>query len=193
MICHIGNAEHRKHLLATTAERHGGIDILIQNAAVNPHTGPILETSESKWEKVFYINVHSTFFLTKEAVPYMEARGGGSVLFIATQGAYSPFSLFGAYCVSKTALLGLTKALVPQLTEKNIRVNCIAPGIFKTRFANVITSNDTLHNLGLSRTPMKRFAEPSECAGAASFLCSDDASFITGETVVVAGGMDSRL
>ncbi|XP_070549661.1 dehydrogenase/reductase SDR family member 4-like [Ptychodera flava] len=88
MVCHIGNAEHRKHLLATTAERHGGIDILIQNAAVNPYVGPILE-------------------------------------------------LLGAYGVSKTALLGLTKAVAQQLAEKNIRVNCLVPGIIKTRFAKL--------------------------------------------------------
>ncbi|XP_070549660.1 dehydrogenase/reductase SDR family member 4-like [Ptychodera flava] len=186
MVCHIGNAEHRKHLLATTAERHGGIDILIQNAAVNPYVGPILETTESQWEKVFHVNVHSTFFFTKEAIPYMEATGGGSILYMASGTAYVPFELLGAYGVSKTALLGLTKAVAQQLAEKNIRVNCLVPGIIKTRFANVITDNDTLHDLGLKATPMKRFGEPSECAGAASFLCSDDASFITGETVIVA-------
>ncbi|XP_070549648.1 dehydrogenase/reductase SDR family member 4-like [Ptychodera flava] len=123
----------------------------------------------------------------------MEARGGGSILYMASGTAYVPFELLGAYGVSKTALLGLTKAVAQQLAEKNIRVNCLVPGIIKTRFANVITDNDTLHDLGLKATPMKRFGEPSECAGAASFLCSDDASFITGETVIVAGGMHFRL
>ncbi|XP_070549647.1 dehydrogenase/reductase SDR family member 4-like [Ptychodera flava] len=194
MICHIGNAEQREHLLATTAERHGGIDILVQNAGVNPHVGPMLETTESQWEKVFHINVHSTFFLTKKAIPYMEARGGGSILYMASITAYVPFQLFGAYSISKTALVGLTKALAPPLAERNIRVNCLAPGIIKTKFASFITDDDgMLHNYGLSKTPMKRFGEPSDCAGAAAFLCSDDASFITGETIVIAGGIDSRL
>ncbi|XP_070549683.1 dehydrogenase/reductase SDR family member 4-like [Ptychodera flava] len=123
----------------------------------------------------------------------MEARGGGSILYVSTNAAFAPFPLFAAYCVSKLAVQGLTKALVPQLTEKNIRVNCLAPGLFKTKFAEKIINNDYLHNLGLSRIPMNRFGKPQECAGAAAFLCSDDASFITGETIVVAGGMDSRL
>ncbi|KAG9463172.1 hypothetical protein GDO78_022259 [Eleutherodactylus coqui] len=99
----------------------------------------------------------------------------------------------GPYCVSKTALLGLTKVLALELRSLNIRVNCLAPGLIRTRFGAIIWENESIldqakHQLGISR-----IGEPEECAGAVSFLCSPDASYITGETLVVAGGAKSRL
>ncbi|KAG9486944.1 hypothetical protein GDO78_007027 [Eleutherodactylus coqui] len=99
----------------------------------------------------------------------------------------------GPYCVSKTALLGLTKVLAPELRSLNIRVNCLAPGLIRTRFSSVMWENESALDQAKLNLGISRIGEPEECAGAVSFLCSPDASYITGETLVVAGGGQSHL
>lgn len=118
---------------------------------------------------------------------------GGSVIYVSSIGGYVPFEVLGAYSVSKTALLGLTKAMARECGPKKVRVNCVAPGVIKTKFSEVIWSNPTLLDDMLKNIPLKRIGEPADCAGTVSFLCSDDAEYITGETVVISGGMVSRL
>ncbi|ELU01922.1 hypothetical protein CAPTEDRAFT_112072 [Capitella teleta] len=138
MVCHVGKADDRSKLISETAEKYGGIDIIVSNAAANPHLGQILDINEAQWDKIFDINVKSAFFLVKEAIPHMEKRGGGSVVFVSSIGGYNPFELIAPYSVSKTALFGLVKGLVPQLSSMNIRVNAIAPGIIKTSFSSAV-------------------------------------------------------
>lgn len=99
----------------------------------------------------------------------------------------------GAYSVSKTALFGLTKALAPDLAPKNIRVNCVAPGVIKTKFAKALYESKTAYEILMSQVPMNRLGTPDEIAGLVAFLVSDDAGYITGETIVASGGMASRL
>ncbi len=109
---------------------------------------------------------------------------------------YSPFDLIGAYSISKTTLLGLTKALVNPCIQKGIRINGIAPGIIKTKFSQLLWENDDAKEAEvtpLNGCPMGRVGTPDECANTVAFLVSDDASYITGETIVVAGGMPSHL
>ncbi|CAH0729770.1 unnamed protein product, partial [Brenthis ino] len=112
---------------------------------------------------------------------------------ILYQMLYYQFQPLGSYSVSKTTLIGLTKAIANEIVHDNIRVNCIAPGLVATKFASVITSSDIGKEKSLSIVPMKRFGKPSEIAGAVAFLVSDDASYMTGETLVVAGGTHARL
>nr|XP_031309321.1 dehydrogenase/reductase SDR family member 4 isoform X2 [Camelus dromedarius] len=137
-VCHVGKAEDRERLVATAVKLHGGVDILISNAAVNPVFGNIMDVTEEVWDKVLDINVKATALLTKAVVPEMEKRGGGSVVIVASIGAYSPFPGLGPYNVSKTALLGLTKNLARELAQRNIRVNCLAPGLIKTSFSQLL-------------------------------------------------------
>ncbi|XP_064598699.1 dehydrogenase/reductase SDR family member 4-like isoform X2 [Liolophura sinensis] len=193
IVCHVGKTEDRSKLISKTLEKFGGIDILVSNAAVNPTFGPMLECSEEVWDKIFDVNVKAAFLLTKEVFPHMEKRGGGSVIFNSSIGGYVPFSLLGPYSVSKTALIGLTKALVHQLAASNIRVNLIAPGIIQTKFSEQLHSNDMVSQIALQNIPLGRFGKPEECAGIVSFLASDDASYITGEGFIIAGGTTSRL
>lgn len=192
VVCHVADKDHRTNMIEKTVRDFGGIDLLVSNAAVNPVFGPILDVTEKAWDKIFDVNVTSTFFLVKEVVPYMEKRGGGSIVLVSSQGGYAPSEFMGPYSVSKTALLGLTKALVPQLSRMNIRVNCIAPAVIKTRFSEALWNNK-LSQTYKDNIPMKRFGEADECAGIVSFLLSSDASYITGETVVIAGGASTRL
>ncbi|XP_077764821.1 dehydrogenase/reductase SDR family member 4 isoform X2 [Canis aureus] len=192
-VCHVGKAEDRERLVATAVNLHGGIDILISNAAVNPFFGNLMDVTEEVWDKILDINVKATALMTKAVVPEMEKRGGGSVVIVASIGAYLPFPGLGPYNVSKTALLGLTKNLARELDQKNIRVNCLAPGLIKTSFSKVLWMDKAREESIKKVMQIRRMGKPDDCAGIVSFLCSEDASYITGETVVVGGGTPSHL
>lgn len=191
--CHVGKAEDRQRLLDFAVAKYGGIDILISNAAVNPVMCQVLDTPEEAWDKIFDVNVKSAFMLTQKVVPLMESRGGGSIVYVSSIAAFKPLEVIGAYSVSKTTLLGLTKAVALQCVASNIRVNCLCPGIIETKFSEGLYSNESSRELLNQFIPMRRVGKPEECAGLVSFLCSDDASYITGETFPVAGGYFSRL
>uniref|UniRef100_A0A8P0PQR3 Dehydrogenase/reductase 4 n=2 Tax=Canis lupus TaxID=9612 RepID=A0A8P0PQR3_CANLF len=192
-VCHVGKAEDRERLVATAVNLHGGIDILISNAAVNPFFGNLMDVTEEVWDKILDINVKATALMTKAVVPEMEKRGGGSVVIVASIGAYLPFPGLGPYNVSKTALLGLTKNLARELDQRNIRVNCLAPGLIKTSFSKVLWMDKAREESIKKVMQIRRMGKPDDCAGIVSFLCSEDASYITGETVVVGGGTPSHL
>lgn len=114
-------------------------------------------------------------------------------MIVASIGAYFPIHGLGPYNVTKTALLGLTKSLALDLAQRNIRVNCLAPGIIKTAFSRVLWEDKAREERIIKNTLIKRLGNPEDCAGIVSFLCSEDASYITAETVTVAGGVPSRL
>ncbi|KAM3966184.1 dehydrogenase/reductase 4 [Aphomia sociella] len=193
VVCHVSNKEHRRQLFDVANKKFGGLDILVSNAAVNPTIAPILEMPEDAWDKIFDINVKSAWLLAKEAYPEIIKRGGGSIVFISSIAAYQPMFPLGAYSVSKTTLLGLTKSIASEVVHDNIRVNCVAPGIVATKFASAITSSESASDKSLSIIPMNRFGKASEIANTVAFLTSDDASYITGETIVVAGGALAHL
>ncbi|XP_058911670.1 dehydrogenase/reductase SDR family member 4 isoform X2 [Kogia breviceps] len=188
-VCHVGKGEDRERLVATAVNLHGGVDILVSNAAVIPFFGNLMDVTE----EVLDINVKATALMTKAVVPEMEKRGGGSVVIVASVGAYRPFPGLGPYNVGKTALLGLTKNLALELAQRNIRVNCLAPGLIKTSFSRMLWDDQARLESLKATMQFKRIGKPEDCAGIVSFLCTEDASYITGETVVVAGGMPSRL
>lgn len=149
--CHVGNADDRKKLFSETVACFGGLDILVSNAAVNPEVGQVLDASEQAWDKIFDINVKSSFLLAKEAKPLIVKRGGGAVVFMSSIGGFQPFEQLGAYSVSKTALFGLTKAAAVDLVRDNIRVNCVAPGIIETKFSASVSLNKHNFSLRFSR------------------------------------------
>ncbi|XP_072147852.1 tropinone reductase-like 3 [Setaria viridis] len=189
-VCHVSDAEQRRNLIDTAVQNFGHIDILVSNAAANPTVDGILETKEPVLDKLWDINVKASILLLQDAAPHL--RKGSSVIIISSIGGYSPRQGLAMYCVTKTALFGLTKALAAEMGP-NTRVNCIAPGFVPTRFASFLTTNETLRKELIGRTPLKRLGSVEDMAAAAAFLASDDASFITAETIVVAGGMQSRL
>jgi len=192
-VCHVGKSDDRKKLLDLTLEKYGGLDILVSNAAVNPFFGSMLDCPEDMWEKIFDINVKTAFLLFKECAPLMQERGGGSAIFISSVGGFQPLPFLGPYSVSKTALLGLTKCLAAETAQENIRVNCVAPGLIRTKFAEVLTENEGIAEKVLEGIPMRRFGIPDDIGGIVSFLASDDSAYITGENIVVAGGTHCRL
>ncbi|XP_076470508.1 dehydrogenase/reductase SDR family member 4-like [Babylonia areolata] len=194
VVCHVAKYEDRAKLIEETIKQFGGVDILVSNAGTSPYFGCLLDTPEEAWDKIFDINVKAGFLLCREIYPHMEKRGAGAIVFVSSIAAYSPFSMIGAYSVSKTTLVGLTKALAPELAKSNIRVNSVAPGLIKTKFSKALWGqSDKIAEATLKQIPMHRFGTPEDCAGAVSFLASDDSAYMTGETILVTGGMTSRL
>uniref|UniRef100_A0A2D4Q189 Dehydrogenase/reductase SDR family member 4 n=1 Tax=Micrurus surinamensis TaxID=129470 RepID=A0A2D4Q189_MICSU len=124
--------------------------------------------------------------------PHMQKRGNGSIVIVSSIAGYMPFLNIGPYNVSKTALLGLTRNLALDLAP-HIRVNCVAPGLIRTKFSSAFWQDENSESRALNILQIRRLGEPSDCSGIVSFLCSAEANYITGETVVVAGGMLSHL
>ncbi|KAL2790151.1 dehydrogenase/reductase SDR family member 2, mitochondrial isoform 2 [Daubentonia madagascariensis] len=185
-VCHVGKAEDRERLVATALEHGGGVDFLVCNAAVNPLVGSTVGASEQVWDKILGVNVKAPALLLSQLLPHMENRRG-AVILVSSVVAYMPYVELGAYNVSKTALLGLTRTLALELASKDIRVNCLVPGLIKTDFSKVLHKNEAFWNKFKENQRLQRIGQPEDCAGLVSFLCSPDASYITGESIAVAG------
>ncbi|KAI3698182.1 hypothetical protein L6452_31294 [Arctium lappa] len=190
LVCHVSNAQQRKNLVDQTVQKYGKIDVVVSNAAANPSVDAILKTQESALDKLWEINVKTAILLIKDASPHLTE--GSSIVFISSISAFQPPAGLAMYGVTKTALLGLTKALATEMGPRT-RVNCVAPGFVPTHFAEFITNNETMRKTLEEQTSLKRLGTTEDMAAATAFLASDDASYITGETIVVAGGTPSRL
>jgi dehydrogenase/reductase SDR family protein 4 len=185
VVCHV--SKDRKKLIDFAIEKFGKIDILINNAAVSTHLGPSMETPEAAYDRMLDVNVKSCFYLVKEALPHLK-KSKGVVLFISSVAAYNSLPLLGIYGMTKTALLSLTKSLSVELGSFGIRVNAVAPGIIRTKFAAAIAETEQASNNALGRV-----GETKDVTGPAAFLCSDEARFVTGETLMITGGVHARL
>jgi NAD(P)-dependent dehydrogenase (short-subunit alcohol dehydrogenase family) len=185
---HTGVETAIKELMREIEIVYGGVDILVNNAATNPHFGPILSADEGQWAKILDTNLVGSFRVAKACVDSMHQRGGGVIINIASVAGITPLPGMGVYCVSKAAVLMLTKVLAAELASQNIRVNAIAPGFVKTRFSTAIWDNPLVNEAALKTIPQKRIADPQEIVGAALFLASDSSSYVTGETIVIDGG-----
>jgi len=185
---HTGDGEAVAQLIARTVETFGSMDILVNNAATNPHFGPLLTAEESHWAKILDVNVVGYFRTAKAAVPHMQARGGGKIINIASIAGLTPLEGMGVYSASKAAVIMLTRALALELAPANIQVNAIAPGLVKTRFSQALWDNPALSEKVLAGIPAGRMAKPEEIAAATLFLASPAADFVTGEVLVMDGG-----
>lgn len=184
---HAGREDELRNLVDRTMDRFGHIDILVNNAGTNPYFGPVVDAELAAWDKTFEVNLRGYFILTKLVVKASMARTGGAIVNIASTGGLRPAPGLGVYGVTKAGVVMLTRTLAKELGG-GIRVNCIAPGLFKTRFAEALWSNEAILNRSLSENPMGRIGDPSEIAGAVVFLVSDAASFVNGEVLVIDGG-----
>uniref|UniRef100_A0A7S0M055 Dehydrogenase/reductase SDR family member 4 n=1 Tax=Cryptomonas curvata TaxID=233186 RepID=A0A7S0M055_9CRYP len=188
--CHVGKADDRTRLVQETCSSFGGkVDILVSNAAVNPAYGPLQDTTADQWDKIFDINVKAAFLLSKEVIPIMKKQGGGSIVMISSIAAFTAIQNLGAYSVSKTALIGLAKAIAAEHAADRIRCNAVAPGIIKTRFSEALWSDPAQETQVVQQVPLGRLGEGDDISGVAAFLASDDSQYVTGETIVAAGGM----
>lgn len=185
---HTGDDTAVAGLVERALEAYGGIDILVNNAATNPHFGPILTADMSHWDKILDVNVKGYFRMAKACAPHMQARGGGRIINMASVAGKEPQPLMGVYCVSKAAVIMLTEVLAAELADMNIQVNAIAPGFVRTHFSGALWRNEQVYETVVSAIPQKRMADPGEIAGLALYMASDAARFMTGETVVIDGG-----
>nr|XP_051677717.1 dehydrogenase/reductase SDR family member 2, mitochondrial isoform X2 [Oryctolagus cuniculus] len=136
---------------------------------------------------ILSVNVKSPALLLSLLLPHMERRGSAAVVLVSSISAYMPHVELGAYNISKTALLGLTRTLALELAPRDIRVNCLVPGLIETDFSKVLHKNKAFWNLFKENQKLQRIGQPEDCAGLVAFLCSPDASYITGESIAVAG------
>jgi NAD(P)-dependent dehydrogenase (short-subunit alcohol dehydrogenase family) len=185
---HVGHKEELKGLVDATIDRWGRIDILVCNAATNPHFGPSVSIKDEALEKVIQTNLYSNIWLCNLVLPGMAARRDGVVIIISSVAGFSGTNVLGAYAISKAADMQLARNLACEYGKHNIRVNCIAPGLIKTDFAKALWDNPENLKASTSRSPLLRIGIPDEIAGAAVFLGSKAGDFMTGQTMVIDGG-----
>jgi NAD(P)-dependent dehydrogenase (short-subunit alcohol dehydrogenase family) len=185
---HTGEPAAVQTLVEQTITTFGGIDIVVNNAATNPHFGPLLTAEESHWDKILDVNVKGYFRVAQACVASMRARGGGKIINMASIAGKKPQANMGIYCISKAAVIMLTEVLATELAVDNIQVNAIAPGFIKTRFSSAIWENPELNQTVLQSIPQHRMALPDELTGIALYLASPASSFTTGATFLIDGG-----
>lgn len=186
---HNGNKDALYALVDQTVEHFGKLDILINNAATNPHFGNTLEAEDSYWQKTIEVNLMGNVWLSQAAVKAMRENGGGKIVNIASIVGLNPGQFQGIYSVTKAAIISLTKSLAMELGAGNIQVNAIAPGLIQTKFAQVLWENDELLKQVVDATPAGRIGQPIDIAGLALFLASPASGFTTGSVFIADGGM----
>jgi len=189
MACHIGDLEQIENAIAQIRERHGKLDILVNNAAINPYFGHILDTPPDAFQKTIDVNMRGYFYMSVEAGKLMRETGGGAIVNTASINALKPPPMQAIYSITKAAVVNMTRAFAKECARFNIRCNALLPGLTKTEFAGALFEDEKFYNYAISQIPMRRHAEPGEMAGAVLYLVSDAASFTTGEILVVDGGM----
>ena len=182
--CHV--SKDRKKLIDFAIEKFGGIDILVNNAAAMTDYGAILDISEENYSEMMDINVKSAFFLIKEALPHLK-KSQGKIIFISSVVGYRPLPIVAVYSMCKASLINMTKFLAIELAGSKIRVNCIAPAVIDTKFAEAIVNTPEA-----KKNAFRRVGTAEECAETVSFLCSNHADYISGETILL-GGLQTRL
>ncbi|MGH6878535.1 MAG: SDR family NAD(P)-dependent oxidoreductase [Rhizomicrobium sp.] len=186
--CNINYREQLEALVSATHAKWGRIDVLICNAAINPYFGPQLEMGDDAFDKIMGANVRSNHWLCQLVIPEMAERRDGSVIIVSSIGGLRGSTVIGAYCISKAADFQLARNLAVEYGPRNVRVNCIAPGLIKTDFARALWDNPEILKESTSGAPLRRIGEPDEIAGAAVFLASKAGAFMTGQAIVIDGG-----
>ncbi|MBU3651515.1 MAG: SDR family oxidoreductase [Limnohabitans sp.] len=178
-----------QHLMDEARSRLGPIDILVCNAATNPYFGPQEGISDDQFRKILDNNIIANHWLISMAVPQMKERRRGAIIIISSIGGLRGSPVIGAYCISKAADMQLARNLAVEYGPHNIRVNCISPGLIKTDFARALWEDPAMLSRRTETTPLRRIGEPDEIAGAAVFLASSAGSFMTGQSLVIDGGV----
>lgn len=186
--CHIGRRADCEALIAKTREKWGRIDTLVCNAAINPYYGPMTGLADDVFTKVMETNVRSNLWLANLVQPEMGARRDGSIIIVSSIGGLKGTDILGIYAISKAADMQLARNLAVEWGPRNIRVNCIAPGLVRTDFARALWEDPELRKASEERMPLRRLGEPEDIAGAAVFLASRAGRWMTGQTIVIDGG-----
>jgi NAD(P)-dependent dehydrogenase (short-subunit alcohol dehydrogenase family) len=190
--CHVGRAAELENLVRETEKLFGPVDILVNNSATNIGQGPALDVTDEALLKTIEVNVFSALRLIRLTVPKLIARGGGSIINIASIAGLRPQPEGLVYSFTKAGLIMMTRVWAIEFGKHKVRVNAIAPGLIQTDFSEYFWNNAE-HRQRLEATqPIPRVGQPEEIGGLALFLASDEASFITGQTYVADGGATAR-
>ena len=189
---HNGDKSALHALVDRTLRQFGRLDILVNNAATNPHFGATLEAADSYWSKTIEVNLMGNVWLSQAAVEAMRRSGGGKIINVASIVGLTPGRNQGIYSVTKAAVISLTKTLAVELGSDNIQVNAIAPGLVRTKFAQALWGNPDLLAPVLKRTPAGRVGQPQDMTGIALFLASSASDFTTGAVFVLDGGVSAQ-
>ena len=187
-VANAGRKEDLENLVNCCHEKIGEIDVLVGNAGVNPHFGPMSDISDAAFDKTIGTNVRSNHWLAQMVAPDMVKRGGGSIMITASVGAFIPSRELGTYNISKLAVIGLIRNLATEYGPMGVRANAICPAIIKTDFAKALWNDEKKVAEEIKRIPLGRLGEPEDLKGLAVFLASDASSYITGQALTVCGG-----
>jgi NAD(P)-dependent dehydrogenase (short-subunit alcohol dehydrogenase family) len=185
---HVGRSEDVMALVTQTVETFDRVDVMVNNAGINPHFGPLLTADEGQVDKTLDVNLKGVLRGCKAVAPQMEKQGGGKIINMASVGGFRPGPGLGLYGISKAGVIMLTEILAVELGPVNIQVNAIAPGIIKTRFSRVLWQTPEVAEQALRSLPSRRFGEPEEVAGLALYLASPASDYVTGAVFVMDGG-----
>lgn len=187
--CNISHKEELQQLVDKTRAKWGKIDILVCNAAVNPFFGSSADIPDDAFDKIMNVNIKSNMWLCNMVIPEMVERKDGSITIISSIGGIKGSTKLGAYGISKAADFQVARNLSVEYGPHNVRANCIAPGLIKTRFAQALWDNPDILKGTTSKAPLRRIGTPDEIAGAAVFLASEGGAFMTGQQMVIDGGV----
>ena len=185
----ISSKEDLQRLVDETNKTFGQIDILVCNAASNPYYGPMAGIADDQFRKILENNVLANHWLINMVAPQMIARKDGAIIIVSSIGGLRGSPVIGAYNVSKAADMQLARNLAVEFGPHNVRVNCIAPGLIKTDFARALWEDPARLKEVNERAPLRRIGDPDEIAGTAIYLASRAGSFVTGQNIVVDGGV----
>jgi NAD(P)-dependent dehydrogenase (short-subunit alcohol dehydrogenase family) len=185
----ISSKDDLAQLVHQTQQQVGPVDVLVCNAASNPYYGPQAGITDEQFRKILDNNIVANHWLIGMVAPQMIERQSGSIIIVSSIGGLRGSPVIGAYCISKAADMQLARNLAVEYGPHNVRVNCIAPGLIKTDFARALWEDADMLKERMSTTPMRRIGEPDEIAGAAVFLASQAGSYVTGQSLVVDGGV----
>jgi len=186
VVCDLSNREDLKKIIPSVEEKLGKIDILINNAGIT-RDQLMMRMQDDIWDEVIQTNLNSSFYLSKSVIKGMMKRKFGRIIQISSVVAFTGNPGQSNYVASKAALVGMTKSLALEVASRNITVNCIAPGFIRTPMTNVL--NEDQQEKLMQKIPIQRFGSPADIAAASVYLSSDEASYITGTTIHVNGGL----